>query len=260
MHLPVSRKRVAAVIVTGVAMTLASCATPPPPPPPPVAKAPAIPPKPYPPQGASPNYVLPSVGPDGKWVTVNTGVSGKSATWNLRAAYNVAALNCLRPQHAAILEGYKTFLTGHKRELMTAYKKVEADFKAKHGARGGLTQRDIYMTQVYNHFAFPPTLSEFCDGVLAMSLEAQSVPSAQLDAFAERKLPVLEAIFQDFYTRYRQYKADEAQWNATYGSLYAPQQAAVATAPASGLTLPQTGAPASSPQIVLPAAGGSTRP
>jgi hypothetical protein len=280
VHFPAIRVRVFAVAAAVLAVTLASCAKPPPPPPPPPPPAPVIPMRPYPPQGASPGYVLPRVAPDGKWVTVNTGISPKQATWNMRAAFNVAALNCLRPQHAQILEGYKAFLTGHKKELLATYKKVEADFKAKHGARQGLFERDVYMTQVYNHFAFPPTLNDFCDGVLAISLESLTVKPGELDAFAARQLPMLETIFQNFYQRYAQYKIELAHWDANYGVLYGPKPVAITTtpvalpgsattypapssvtpqtpAPAPSLTVPQsaaptTTAPAPTPQIVLP--------
>lgn len=236
------RARAYAVTAAVLAVALASCSKPPPPvvvaPP-----APATPMRPYPPQGASPNYMLPPLAPDGKRVTVNTGVSAKQQTWNLRAAFNVAALNCLRPQHALILDGYKAFLNNHKRELLATYKSVESEFKAKHKSKG-LFERDLYMTQVYNHFAFPPTLMEFCDGVLAMSAESATVKSDELDAFAARRMMLIEGIFQNFYTQYDRYKTDLAQWDATYGAQYGPQ-AAMTTA---------SGQPGATPALTIPAA------
>jgi len=241
------RARAYAVTAAVLAVALASCAKPPPPvvvaPP-----APATPMRPYPPLGASPNYVLPPLAPDGKRVTVNTGISAKQQTWNMRAAFNVAALNCLRPQHAQILDGYKAFLNNHKRELLSTYKAVEGEFKAKHKSKG-LFERDLYMTQVYNHYAFPPTLMEFCDGILAMSLESAAVKSSDLDAFAATRMPILENIFQNFYAQYDRYKIDLAQWDAQYGAMYGPQalaakpaQPGVLTPP--GLTIPPATAPA----------------
>lgn len=235
MYFPEIRARIAAVTAAVLAVALASCAKPPPPPPAP-PPAPVVPTRPYPPQGASPEFILPPVGPDGKRITVNTGLSEEQTTWNLRSAFNVAALNCLRPQHAQILAGYKAFLDNNERTLMKAYKSVEADFKEKYGKKNGLTQRDVYMTQVYNHFAFPPTMMAFCDGVLAMSIESLSVKSADLDEFAARKLPVLEQIFQDFYTNYARYKTELALWDANYGALYGPKPVVLDLSQAQGPT------------------------
>lgn len=257
MYFPEIRARVAAVAAAVLAMTLASCAKPPPPPPPPPAAA--IPMRPYPPQGASPEYVLPPMAPDGTRITVNTGISEKQRTWNLRAAFNVAALNCLRPQHVLILDGYKQFLTNNKRELTNTYKAVEADFRKKHGKRG-LVERDIYMTQVYNHFAFPPTLMDFCDSVLALSIESLSVKPADLDAFAARRLPMVEGIFQDFYRRYHRYKTELALWDANYGALYGPKPTVITT-PLSITPAPaQAGTAAPGPATVTGPQVGATSP
>ena len=85
--------------------------------------------------------------------------------------------------------------------------------------------RELYMTQVYNYFALPPTLSSFCDAALAMSTEAATVKAADLDSFAARSLPALEQVFLRFYTSYDQYRADLGAWQAKYtvpGSTPAP--------------------------------------
>jgi hypothetical protein len=74
------------------------------------------------------------------------------------------------------------------------------------------------MTEVYNHFAGPPTLPAFCDAALAMSNEAKLVKLGQLDAFAARSLPSLEIVFDDFYRRYDQYRVDLAAWEAKWGT------------------------------------------
>ena len=256
MYLQNIRARACAVTAAVLAIALASCAKPPPP----VAvapPAPATPMRPYPPLGASPNYVLPPLGPDGKRITVNTGISTKQQTWNMRAAFNVAALNCLRPQHAQILDGYKAFLNNHKRELLATYKTVEGEFKAKHKSKG-LFERDLYMTQVYNHYAFPPTLMEFCDGVLAMSQESLTVKSADLDSFAARRMPMIETIFQNFYTQYDRYKTDLAQWDATYGAMYGPQAMATTPAQPASLATPRLTIPATTP--VAGAQAGPAKP
>lgn len=191
----------------------------------PVASAPApkavhVPQKPYPPNSASPNLVLPQVEANGLYRSVNRGISPAQMTWNLRSAYNVAALNCNAPQHAAITPGYRTFLRTHARALTTANRTVDAEFRAKHGTRF-IPPREAYMTEVYNHFAFPPTKTDFCDAMLAIGRDAATVKSADLAAFSARSLPNVEIVFDDFYRRYARYKTDLAAWEAQYGHYYA---------------------------------------
>jgi hypothetical protein len=204
----------------------------------------ATPQRPYPPYGASPNYVAPAIGPNGQHITINTGISPNQVTWNMRSAFNVAALNCLQPQHVQILDGYKHLLTTHKKKLWDVNLKVDAEFRSKYGARF-VAPREGYMTQVYNYFAFPPTIAKFCDAVQAMSLESMTVKSADLDAFAARSLPALEVVFEEFFDSYDKYKLDLAAWDAKYGALYGPQS----TTSTSQLTLPVSPSPAAAPAL-----------
>lgn len=184
-----------------------------PPPPPPVV----VPLKPYPPLGASPNLVVPPVLANGLHQTVNTTLTTAQTTWNLRSAYNVAALNCQAPQHAAILTNYRQFLKTQAKVLTATNKAVDNEFKARHGAKF-IGPRETYMTQVYNFYALPPTLPTFCDAALAMSMEGVTVKPAELDAFAARVLPRLDGVFETFYRSYDQYRADLNAWESRYGT------------------------------------------
>lgn len=201
---------------------LAGCVTPPPPPPPPPPQV-ATPARPVPPNGASPTMFIPPRGPDGLRPTVNANISSAQRSWNLRSAYVVAALNCLDPQYTAILEGYKRFLDTHKKELNGINRTVESEWKAKLGS-GYQRARDSYTTQVYNYFALPPTLPNFCNAALQMSNDSLSVPQGQLDAFAFQALPKLEAVFDDFYSSFEQYRVNVALWDTQYGALYGQPQ------------------------------------
>lgn len=183
------------------------------PPPPPIV----VPLKPYPPLGASPNIVVPPALPSGLHQTVNTGASTAQVTWNFRSAYNVAALNCQHAEHAAILTGYRQFLKTQAKPLAAANKAVDAEFKARFGAKY-IGPRESYMTQVYNFYALPPTIPAFCDAALQVSAEAQTVAPADLDAFAARALPRLDAVFETFYRGYDQYRADLLAWESRYGA------------------------------------------
>lgn len=149
--------------------------------------------------------------------TVNAGISSAQTTWNLRSAYNVAALNCLDPKHAQIVVNYRAFLKTQLKPLAAANKAVDAEFKTKFGPRF-IPPREAYMTQVYNYFALPPTLPSFCDAALAMSAEAATIKPADLDGFSARALPQIEAVFLQFYRSYEQYKDDLAGWQAKYTS------------------------------------------
>lgn len=202
--------------------------------PPPLVTLPpvvVVPPQPMPPRGASPHLVAPPMDAYGLRRTVNTGISTAQTTWNLRSAYNVAALNCLDPKHAQIVVNYRAFLKTQAKKLTAVNKTVDEEFKAKHGVRF-IPPREAYMTQVYNYFALPPTLSSFCDAALAMSQEAATVPSADLDAFAARSLPAIEQVFLQFYRSYDQYRVDLANWQAKYTATSVSPPVAIQLSPA----------------------------
>src|ERR1700712_1415791 len=180
-------------------------------PPPPVAVA--IPPRPYPPVGAPSRMTIPTLGVDGVRQTVNAHPTPhqtpNQTLWNFRSAYNVAALNCLRPEDADIVVGYRAFLKKHARALTAANRGVDTEFKGKYGARF-VAPREAYMTQVYNYFANPVTLRAFCDATLTMSRSLQLVPSADLSSFSAVELPKIEQVFESFFRAYEQYRADAA--------------------------------------------------
>lgn len=188
---------------------------PPPPPPPPVV---VIPYRPIPPNNASPNFQSPVRAADGLYPSVNRKITPAQTVWNLRSGYNVAALNCSKAEYPAMIDNYRAFLRTHARVLTAANRKVDAEFRASYGARF-IAPREKYMTAVYNHFALPMTLNDFCKAVHAISAEAFTVPSVQLEAFAARNMPNLEIVFDDFYNRYEQWRIDVAAWDA----LYAPK-------------------------------------
>jgi len=198
---------------------LAACATqaPPPPPPPPPAPPPAVyvPPRPQPPEGAAQAMTVPPLGPDGVRETVNARLSLAQAVWNLRSAYNVAALNCLKPGYAEILVGYKRFLKVHKRGLGLANQAINSEFRGKYGANF-IRPREIYLTQVYNYYAFPATMTAFCDAALGMARQSMTTTPAELAAFSRRSITMMDQVFETFFRAYEQYRADAAAWDARY--------------------------------------------
>ncbi|MEW9854281.1 hypothetical protein [Novosphingobium sp. M1R2S20] len=210
---------------------LAACAqkTPPPPPPPVVV----IPPLPQPPMGAPENMRIPEVAENGVRKTVNTDVSSAQAVWNLRSAFNVAALNCVEPEYAAVLEGYKGFLKVHDKSLDKANAELNKSFSGAFGGREGIRQRETYQTQVYNFFAVPPVKTTFCEAAMQIASEIALLPAGQLEGYAPQGLAKIEAPFMDFFNAYDQYRADLAAWHAKYGGIVviAPERRAEAVTP-----------------------------
>ena len=155
---------------------------------------------------------------DGTRLTINTALSSKQALWNLRSAYNVAALNCQNPQHLTMAAQYAAFLKANKKLLASVYKDLDKEFKQVHGAAGYIQKREIYQTQVYNYFAFTPVMPAFCDTMFAVGQGLNAVPSKSLEAQAPFELAKLEKLYQDFFVSYDKYRSDLAIWEAQYGS------------------------------------------
>ena len=196
---------------------LSGCApkpAPPPPPPPPVV---VIPQMPTPPNGAPTDMTIPPVDATGNRHTVNTGISTPQAVWNLRSAYNVAALNCIEPQYTPILDGYKRFLKVYAKQLAAANKAIDASFGTQASGRAATVARETYQTQVYNFFSLPPVDSGFCQAAMDVTTELQTVDPTQFEAYSFTGLAKMEAPFKSFFTAYEQYKADLAAWQARYG-------------------------------------------
>jgi hypothetical protein len=164
---------------------------------PPTAHAPAPPPAAVaaPPDGAAANLVIPARLVDGSYATPNRNVSAAAAAWHLRAAFNVAALNCNDP---AIATAYNRFLNVHRRALAEAHRRAAAF----HGAAF-----DPAMTRLYNYFAQPPVLARFCAAAGALAQEAAAWPVAGLSEAAGPALARIDQPFVDFYTRYDAWRA-----------------------------------------------------
>lgn len=246
-----TKQHAALIAAFGSAALLAACGEkappaplPPPPPPPPVVIV--IPPRPTPPNGAGPGLIVPPADASGLRYSVNRNISPAQTVWNLRSAYNVAALNCHDPRHADILINYRTFLKTHAKGLTKANATVDAEFRGKYGARF-IAPREKYMTEVYNHFALPPTMTDFCTAVMAVGRDGLLIKPAELEAFAARSLPNIEVVFDDFYRRYELYRIALADWQARYGTVSVPasQPAPASTAATTTTASVGTGTPAS---------------
>lgn len=218
----------AMVLVAGAVEAKDKKKAPPPPPAPPAPQMVYVAWKPVPPEWASPYLTYQPLGPDGVRLSVNRKISPAQTLWNLRSAYNVAALNCRDAKHGEIVVNYRAFLKNHAKTLRATNSKVDAEWRAKYGA-GYVKHREKFMTEVYNHFAVPPIMPAFCNAALAMSKDAKLVKSANLSTFATTALPNIEIVFDDFYKRYDQWRLDMAAWDARWGKDAVPGSLVVAT-------------------------------
>lgn len=160
---------------------------------------------------------IPARDVSGRRQSINADLTAAQTTWNLRSALNVAALNCREPRYAPILPAYTAFLQTQAKRLAATNRALDAEFRRNYGATAREV-RDSYMTQVYNYFALPPTLPDFCKAALAVSSELPLVAPADLDTFAASALPRLDAVFESFFRAFDQYRIDVAAWDARYGA------------------------------------------
>lgn len=228
---------------------LAACATPAPPPPPPPPSPPpvqiveAVPYRPLPPGGAQYVMDMPARGPDGRRITINSNLSDDQLVWNLRSAWNVAALNCLAPEYEPILEGYRGFLTRNVKPLKAVNDRIEKSYTSRFRARrDAMVARDGYTTQVYNFFALPPARAGFCRAALDMANRALVEPPVDPLSFARVNFDGLMVPFDQFFLEYEAYQRASADWDAKWGALYGASQpgwVAVQEARVSGIPVPE---------------------
>lgn len=94
--------------------------------------------------------------------------------WNLRAALNVAALQCQFEPTLMTLDNYNAILTDHSAELKSAYSTLEKYFlrTAKNNKKVGQTELDRFGTRVYSGFSTVSAQLTFCSTASSISHQA----------------------------------------------------------------------------------------
>lgn len=188
-----------AIALLSACATAPRVTTPAPPAPPPVWAA-----APTPPDRAAPNLKIPARLADGSYATLNRGLSSSASLWHLRAAFNVAALNCPDP---ALAPAYNRLLVTGRRELAAAHRALMAEYRDREAF-------DPAMTRLYNYFAQPPVMARFCAAAAPLLHQATALPAGSLGDFATPAIIAIDRPFSEFYARYDAWRNALAAWNA----------------------------------------------
>jgi hypothetical protein len=180
------------------------------------------------PKGAYVGMQIPALMGDGRYATPNRNLSADGAVWHLRAALNVAALACRGPDEATIIAGYNALIAQQKVVLNGAQTRLTAEYKA---AGGDWQDRyDDQMTRLYNFFSQSQAREPFCNAAAATLADGATVTAADLPAFAQGRLAVLEKPFTDFYAAYDAWRAERAAATRMAMATTAPPRALVVQA------------------------------
>lgn len=125
--------------------------------------------------------------------------------WNMRAALNVAALQCQFTPTLLTLDNYNTLLKDHGPELNKAYDVLEAYFirAAKNNKRTGQLELDRYGTRVYSGFSTVGGQLSFCQTAASIGLDAKFTPRGDFYKLAEARMRELRASLQPWGEQYR---------------------------------------------------------
>ena len=112
--------------------------------------------------------------------------------WNLRAALNVAALQCQFSPFLRSVANYNDMLRHHAAELEKAYKVIAAHF-ARYDGKAAKAALDQYTTRTYSSYSTLDAQLSFCDTASIAGNAALAAPKGGFGAVADRELPLIRA-------------------------------------------------------------------
>jgi hypothetical protein len=108
--------------------------------------------------------------------------------WNLRAALNVAALQCDFEPTLLTTSNYNAMLAQHRIELGSAFKTVGDYFIRTQGPKLGQKQFDQYGTRTYSAFSTVQAQRNFCQTAGSVGRDAIFAPRGQLYRVAQARM------------------------------------------------------------------------
>ncbi len=115
-----------------------------------------------------------------------------NAVWNVRAALNIAALQCQFSPFLATVKNYNDLLKQHGEEITGAQVTMIAHFKRYDGARAA-NNFDQYTTRTYNSYSTLDAQYSFCDAAALVGRQLLTIPKGQLGAIAKIDNPIMRA-------------------------------------------------------------------
>lgn len=113
--------------------------------------------------------------------------------WHLRAALNVAALQCDFEPTLLTTTNYNSMISHHRAELASAFKTLGDYFRRTGGAGPGQKQFDQYGTRVYSSYSAVQAQIDFCQVAGKIGREAIFAPRGSLHKVAQNRLGELRA-------------------------------------------------------------------
>lgn len=115
-----------------------------------------------------------------------------NAVWNIRAALNVAALQCQFSGFLKTTKNYNSFLQAHSEELARAQKTMIGHFRRTDGAKAD-NSFDMYTTRTYNSFSTLDAQYAFCNAAGFIGRRVLAVPKNKLGEAALANGPAIRA-------------------------------------------------------------------
>jgi hypothetical protein len=115
-----------------------------------------------------------------------------NAVWNVRAALNVAALQCQFSPWLRTVKTYNSFLQAHSEELARAQATMIGHFKRTDGARA-ISSFDMYTTRTYNSYSTLDAQYAFCNAAGLVGRRTLAVTKGALGAAALANGPAIRA-------------------------------------------------------------------
>jgi hypothetical protein len=124
--------------------------------------------------------------------------------WNLRAALNVAALQCQFEPTLLTLGNYNAILKDHAVELTESYGTLEKYFtRANNNKKVGQTELDKFGTRVYSGFSTVSGQLSFCQTAAAIGHEALFLRRGEFGELAQARMRELRASLAPWGEQFR---------------------------------------------------------